>query len=257
MSPARAQARAAPQDVPRGPRLTPAVVTVLGVFLRDPARPRYNLELSRATGMEPPAVFQVLGRLSRAGWLASSRQPARADGTGHVRRMYRLTPAGLAGARAAAGAPAAARRARAPARPPAGGTGRGPGLTAARVLGVFLDVPGPHHLTGLTASTGLAKSTAAKALARLAAAGWLSARMEPRSARRGPGRRRRLYTLTPAGRAAAPGAVAAARAWLAAAPGGCASRAAQRAGESCGAGAPGQPGHPVPALAREGDDDPG
>jgi PadR family transcriptional regulator, regulatory protein PadR len=76
---------------------------LLQVFMEDPSRPRYGLELAKRTGLKSGTVYPALGRLEQEGWLTSevedvdpklAKRPAR--------RIYTLTNAGMAGATAAA-----------------------------------------------------------------------------------------------------------------------------------------------------------
>ena len=76
---------------------------LLQVFMENPSRPRYGLELAKRTGLKSGTVYPALGRLEQQGWLTSevedvdptlAKRPAR--------RIYTLTNAGMAGATAAA-----------------------------------------------------------------------------------------------------------------------------------------------------------
>ncbi len=103
-------------------------------------------------------------------------------------------------------------------RPSSGPPGRGsagaaqdPGLTlqAARIVQIlFRDPSRGRYYTELAELTGMAPASARWVLTRLAESGWVSSTVV-----RGD-RVRRMYTLTPAGRAAAPAALAAARSRL-------------------------------------------
>jgi DNA-binding PadR family transcriptional regulator len=66
-------------------RLTPAVVTVLEVFLSDPTRPHYGYELMGQTGFDSGKLYPILARLSRAGWL--SRKEGTTGGSGRPARV--------------------------------------------------------------------------------------------------------------------------------------------------------------------------
>ena len=89
-------------------------------------------------------------------------------------------------------------------------------LQTARILQVFAGEPSrSRYLAELADLTSMAGTTVRKILVRLAGAGWLTDSVEDPAARKGrPGAGRRLYTLTPAGQAAAPAALAAARSQL-------------------------------------------
>jgi DNA-binding PadR family transcriptional regulator len=76
---------------------------LLQVFMEDPSRARYGLELAKRTGLKSGTVYPALGRLEQEGWLTSevedvdpklAKRPAR--------RIYTLTNAGMAGATQAA-----------------------------------------------------------------------------------------------------------------------------------------------------------
>jgi len=81
-------------------RITLAVVYVLQAFLADINRPRYGYDLMRETGFPSGKLYPILARLQRAGWLIRESEdidPAEAGRP--ARRLYRLSPAGLAAAR--------------------------------------------------------------------------------------------------------------------------------------------------------------
>jgi DNA-binding PadR family transcriptional regulator len=73
---------------------------VLQAFLADVNRPRYGYDLMRETGFPSGKLYPILARLQRAGWLIRESEdidPAEAGRP--ARRLYRLSPAGLAAAR--------------------------------------------------------------------------------------------------------------------------------------------------------------
>jgi len=81
-------------------RVTLAAIYVLQAFLADVNRPRYGYDLMRETGFPSGKLYPILARLQRAGWLireAEDIDPAEAGRP--ARRLYRLSPAGLAAAR--------------------------------------------------------------------------------------------------------------------------------------------------------------
>lgn len=81
-------------------QITLAALKVLGVFLDDPGKPRYGLELMRLTGMKSGSLYPILARLERFGWLESAREDIDPGVAGRpARRMYRITDDGLQGAR--------------------------------------------------------------------------------------------------------------------------------------------------------------
>lgn len=81
-------------------RVTAHVARVLRVFLDDPAARRYGLELMKETGLPSGALYPILARLERAGWLRSEREVIDPAAAGRPpRRYYRLTASGLGSAR--------------------------------------------------------------------------------------------------------------------------------------------------------------
>ncbi len=182
----------------------------------------------------PPATARwVLTRLTETGWVQGTIKQADRRGITRDRRVYALTPAGRAAAPAALAAarqqleainhdlapPGASQAAgnspAVPGTPDITRTGPGPELTLqeARVVQAFASDPSQaRYITALAGLAGMPASTVRKILIRLAGAGWLAAAAEDPGARNGRrGASRLLYTLTPAGRAAAPAALAAAR----------------------------------------------
>lgn len=91
-------------------RLGRATVDVLTVLLDD-ERPRWGLELIKATGRPSGTVYPLLDRLERAGWVTSSWDDD-TERRGPRRRLYALTPDGAASARAAVQRAAAPRASR-------------------------------------------------------------------------------------------------------------------------------------------------
>lgn len=68
---------------------------VLSVFLDDPTRPRYGLELSKAARLYTGTLYPLLSRFERSGWLDSYWEDVDESLEGRPRRrMYRLTPTG-------------------------------------------------------------------------------------------------------------------------------------------------------------------
>jgi PadR family transcriptional regulator len=75
---------------------------LLQVFMEDPSRPRYGLELAKRTGLKSGTVYPALGRLEQEGWLTSAVEDVDPRQAGRpARRIYTLTNAGMAGATAA------------------------------------------------------------------------------------------------------------------------------------------------------------
>jgi DNA-binding MarR family transcriptional regulator len=217
----------------KDPGLTLQAARIIQVLFSDLARDRYTTDLAELTGMPPATARWVLTRLAETGWVQGTIRQADRRGITRDRRVYALTPAGRAAAPAALAA--ARRQLEAIDRdltPPGPGqaagnsaavhdapdvtrTGPGPELTLqeARVVQVFAGDPSQaRYITALAGLAGMPASTVRKILIRLASVGWLSAAAEDPGARNGRrGAARLLYTLTPAGRAAAPAALAAAR----------------------------------------------
>jgi DNA-binding MarR family transcriptional regulator len=213
--------------------LTLQAARVLQILVSDPSRARYYTELAGLTGMPAGTVHLALTRIADAGWVDSTVSLTDHGGTIRNRRLYKLTPAGQAAAPAALAAaraqldamnhdvalagvrPAAGGRRGGAVTPDAGLPGQSPQMTlqAARILQQFAGEPSQsRYLTELASLTGMAGTTVRKILVRLGDAGWLADTVEDPAARKGcPGARRRLYTLTAAGQAAAPAALAAAR----------------------------------------------
>jgi PadR family transcriptional regulator PadR len=81
-------------------RVTLAVAQVLAEFLADAAQPRYGYELMRATGFPSGKLYPIIGRLTRAGWLAREREDIDPSQEGRpARYLYRLTEHGALMAR--------------------------------------------------------------------------------------------------------------------------------------------------------------
>ncbi len=80
-------------------RITPATLDVLEVLLDDKAE-HYGLAIARKAGLATGSTFPILARLERIGWATSSWEETDDASRGARRRFYRLTPDGMAGARA-------------------------------------------------------------------------------------------------------------------------------------------------------------
>jgi PadR family transcriptional regulator len=74
---------------------------VLRVLLDPPSNDHHGLEIMRATCLKSGSLYPILGRIEKAGWIegnwedvdgATERRPRR--------RLYRLTPDSVVGARA-------------------------------------------------------------------------------------------------------------------------------------------------------------
>lgn len=81
-------------------KLTGPLERVLGVFLDDPAAPRYGYDLMKAARLPSGTLYPMLARLQDEGLVASRWEPRPADGTGRPpRRYYQLTAEGTRTAR--------------------------------------------------------------------------------------------------------------------------------------------------------------
>jgi len=84
------------------PRITPAVATVLRIFLEDPTEPHYGYDLMRLTTYPSGKLYPILARLERAGWLHKELEQIDPSTAGRpARRHYRLSAEGLTAARSA------------------------------------------------------------------------------------------------------------------------------------------------------------
>jgi PadR family transcriptional regulator PadR len=86
-------------DVEPLARLGRATIEVLGILVESD-EPRWGLELIKMTGRPSGTVYPLLDRLERAGWVVSHWDEL-ATRPGPRRRVYTLTPDGMAGAREA------------------------------------------------------------------------------------------------------------------------------------------------------------
>jgi DNA-binding PadR family transcriptional regulator len=74
-------------------RVTRQLLAVLEVFMADPTREWYGLELMDAASLKSGTLYPLLHRLTTDGWLVRTRDvPSTAGGPG--RCLYRLTAAG-------------------------------------------------------------------------------------------------------------------------------------------------------------------
>lgn len=94
-------------------RLSMQTLRILQLFAEHPDEPRYGLEVMEHTGLQSGTVYPALHRLETNGWLLSREEDVDASAAGRpARRLYHLTPTGLAGTLEAL------EPFRAPARPP-------------------------------------------------------------------------------------------------------------------------------------------
>jgi len=93
--------------------MTATTAQVLVLFTKDPKAEWYGLQIMAETGLPSGTVFPILARLEALGWLGSGWEDVDPSSVGRpARRYYRLTPPGLAGARAALARAAGQRRSR-------------------------------------------------------------------------------------------------------------------------------------------------
>jgi PadR family transcriptional regulator, regulatory protein PadR len=84
------------------PKATLNLLKILRVLLEDPTVERYGLEIGKAAGVSGSGLYPVLMRLETSGVVTSAWEDADPSESGRPRRrMYRLTPTGLAYARQA------------------------------------------------------------------------------------------------------------------------------------------------------------
>lgn len=74
-----------------GIRITPAVKTVLELFLDDLAAPQWGYSIMAATNYPSGKVYQILERLESAGWLTRHDAGPKAHDTGQKRTTYTMT----------------------------------------------------------------------------------------------------------------------------------------------------------------------
>jgi PadR family transcriptional regulator, regulatory protein PadR len=78
------------------PRMTLQVQLVLREMLREPAKPRYGLDLCADTGLPSGTIYPIMARLERLEWVKSDWE----DPDAHItegrprRRYYQLTREG-------------------------------------------------------------------------------------------------------------------------------------------------------------------
>jgi DNA-binding PadR family transcriptional regulator len=75
--------------------LTPKMAAVIKVFLEDPRRPRYGLEIMRLTGQPSGTLYPILAKFEHAGWLAGGKEDIDPHAEGRPpRRFYHITGSG-------------------------------------------------------------------------------------------------------------------------------------------------------------------
>lgn len=84
------------------PRMTLPTQLVLTVFLEEPTREWYGLELCNVAGLASGTIHPILARLEQVGWVESRWEDVDPRDEGRPRRRYyRLSPDGAAPARVA------------------------------------------------------------------------------------------------------------------------------------------------------------
>jgi DNA-binding PadR family transcriptional regulator len=79
-------------------RLSMQTLRILQLFAETPDEPRYGLEVMELTSLQSGTVYPALHRLESNGWLLSREEDVDASAAGRpARRLYHLTPTGLAG----------------------------------------------------------------------------------------------------------------------------------------------------------------
>src|ERR1700727_228404 len=79
-------------------RMTAPLERVLGAFLADPAAPRYGYDLMKAARLPSGTLYPLLARLEHQKLVASAWETPQQQGQ-RPRKYYRLTGAGIEGAR--------------------------------------------------------------------------------------------------------------------------------------------------------------
>jgi PadR family transcriptional regulator, regulatory protein PadR len=83
-------------------RITVNVAKVLRCLLEEPDRPRYGYDLIHDAQVSAGSLYPILDRLHRAGWLRRDWEQVDPAQEGRpARRLYVLTPSGVAAARQA------------------------------------------------------------------------------------------------------------------------------------------------------------
>lgn len=72
-------------------RVTPAVKTVLELFLQDLSAAQWGYSIMATTNYSSGKVYQILERLEEAGWLTRHDAGPKARDTGQRRTTYTLT----------------------------------------------------------------------------------------------------------------------------------------------------------------------
>lgn len=76
-----------------------AAQRILSALLATPTQDRYGLELIEATGLRSGSLYPALANLEDNGWVTSTWEQENPSDLGRPRRrLYRLTPDGLAAA---------------------------------------------------------------------------------------------------------------------------------------------------------------
>ena len=200
-----------PRRGPRPMKYTYELVCVGLALAAGPLDEHWTYDLAKRAGLLPATASGVTSRMRTFHWLIAVRtQPGKA---GQPRLLLRVTTKGIEELRKicafADGKSLYAQR-----MPPHGALDVSPCDVPAPRQEAVIDSPGPHAFVivglaiasrphdehwalGLAVRTNLKRETVARALSRMTADGWLTDRRQTN--RRGCGRPRRLYTVTPPG----------------------------------------------------------
>ncbi|WP_235619368.1 PadR family transcriptional regulator [Embleya scabrispora] len=82
--------------------VTTTVAKVLRVFVQDPQKPRYGMEIMQAAHLASGSLYPILARLEKARWIVGHTEDIDPSTAGRpARRHYTMTGDGLAAARLA------------------------------------------------------------------------------------------------------------------------------------------------------------
>jgi PadR family transcriptional regulator PadR len=80
--------------------ITPKLADILKIFLKEPQRPRYGLQLMKLTGQASGTLYPNMAKLEKAGYLTGGKEDIDPRVAGRpARRFYRITGAGAQAAR--------------------------------------------------------------------------------------------------------------------------------------------------------------
>ena len=80
--------------------LSPKMVDVIKIFLGDPSKEWYGMELMRATRQPSGTMYPILAKFERNGWLSRGKESIDPTVEGRpARQFYRITGAAVTAAR--------------------------------------------------------------------------------------------------------------------------------------------------------------